>query len=123
MGTARLLETVNNRTRLIESAVRRPYLDSEESDIDVLYAEEYDSTVQQVGRRNDWLTETANDSCGEGCAQLDDFKWFLPADERAREIIAPSSISSQTRSIYRRRRWLSSCYVLRWSLRQTYGGL
>ena len=33
-----------------------------------------DSTVQQVGRRNDWLTQTANDSCGEGCAQLDDFK-------------------------------------------------
>ena len=49
VGTARLLETVNNRTRSIESAVRRPYSDSEESDIDVLYVEEYDSTVQQVG--------------------------------------------------------------------------
>ena len=57
----------------------------------MLYAEEYDSTVQQVGRRNDWLTQTANDSCGEGCAQLDDFKWFLPADERAGELIAPES--------------------------------
>ena len=22
------------------------------------------------------------DSCGERCAQLDDFKWFLPTDER-----------------------------------------
>ena len=71
MGTARLLETVNNRTRSIESAVRHPYSDSEESDNDVLYAEERDSTVQQVGRRNDWLTQTTNDSCGEGCAQLD----------------------------------------------------
>ena len=89
MGTARLLETVNNVTRSIESAVRRPY--SEEPDNDVLYAEERDSTVQQVGRRNDWLTQTANDSCGEGCAQLDDFKWFLPADERAGELIAPES--------------------------------
>ena len=48
-GTARLLETVNNRTRSIESAVRRPYSDSEESDNDVLYVEEHDSTVQQVG--------------------------------------------------------------------------
>ena len=83
MGTARLLETVNNRTRSIESAVRRPYSDSEESDNDVLYAEERDSTVQQVGRWNDWLTQMTNDSCGEGCAQLDDFIWFLPADERA----------------------------------------
>ena len=87
MGTARLLETVSNRTRSIESAVRHPYSESEESDNDVLYAEEHDSTVQQVGRRNDWLTRTANDSCGEGCAQLDDFKWFLPADE----LIAPES--------------------------------
>ena len=47
VGTARLLETVNNRTRLIGSAVRRSY--SDESDNDVLYAEEHDSTVQQVG--------------------------------------------------------------------------
>ena len=46
VGTARLLETVNNRTRSVWSAVRRPYSDSEESDNDVLYAEEHDSTVQ-----------------------------------------------------------------------------
>ena len=37
------------------------------------------------------MTQTANDSCGEGGALLDDFKWFLPADERAGEIIAPES--------------------------------
>ena len=91
MGTARLLETVNNRTRSVGRAVRRPYSDSEESDNDVLYAEEHDSTVQQVSLRNDWLTQTANDSCGEGCAQLDDFKWFLPADERAGDLTAPES--------------------------------
>ena len=87
MGTARLLETVNNRTR----SVRRPYSDSEESDNDVLYAEEHDSTVQQVSLRNDWLTQMADDSCGVGCAQLDDFKWFLPADERAGDLTAPES--------------------------------
>ena len=57
-------------------AVRRPYSDSDESDNDVLYAEEEDTTVQQVSRRKGWLTQTANNSCGEGCAQLDDFKWF-----------------------------------------------
>ena len=91
VGTARLLETVNNRTRSVGSAVRRPYSDSEESDNDVLYAEEHDSTVQQVGRQKDWLTQMTNDSCGEGCAQLDDFKWFLPADERAGELIVPES--------------------------------
>ena len=37
------------------------------------------------------MTQTANDSCGEGCAQLDDFKWFLPANERAGELISPES--------------------------------
>ena len=98
VGTARLLETVNNRTRSIKSVVCRPYSDSEESDNDVLYAEEHDSIVQQLGRRNDWLTQTANDSCGEGCAQLDDFKWFLPADERAGELIAPESEMSDSES-------------------------
>ena len=37
------------------------------------------------------MTQTENDSCGEGCAQLDDFKWFLPADERAGDLTAPES--------------------------------
>ena len=36
VGTARLLETVNNRTRSVGRAVRRPYSDSDESDNDVL---------------------------------------------------------------------------------------
>ena len=89
--TARLLETVNNRTRSVGRAVRQPYSDSDESDNDVLYAEEHDSTVQQVSLRNDWLVQTADDSCGEGCAQLDDFNWFLPAEERAGDLPAPES--------------------------------
>ena len=89
--TARLLETVNNRTRSVGCAVRRPYSDSDESDNDMLYAEEYDSTVQQVSLWNDWLTQTVDDSCGEGCAQLDDFNWFLPADERTGDLPAPES--------------------------------
>ena len=53
VGTARLLETVNNRIRSVGRDVRRPYSDSDESDNDVLYAEEHDSTVQQVSLRND----------------------------------------------------------------------
>ena len=91
MGTARLLETVNNQTRSVGRAVRRPYSDSDESDNDILYTEEHDSTVQQVDLRNDWLTPTADDSCGERCAQLDDFNWFLLADERAGDLPAPES--------------------------------
>ena len=91
VGTARLLETVNIRTRSVRCAVRRPYSDSEESDNDVLYADDHDSTVQQVSLRNNLLTPSAVDSCGERCAQLDDFNWFLPADERAGYLPAPES--------------------------------
>ena len=58
MGTARLEETVNIRTRSVGRAVRRPYSDSEESDNDVLYAEEDDSA----------LIQPTVDLCREGCA-------------------------------------------------------
>ena len=73
----RLLETVNTR---------HPYSDSDESDNDVLYADEHDITVQQVSRCRNSLTPTAVDSCGERCARLDDFNWFLPADKRAGDL-------------------------------------
>ena len=72
-------------------AVRHPYSDSEESDNDVLYAEEHDSALQRVNLHNEWLTQTTVDSCGERCAQLDDFKWFLPTDEWAGDLSAPES--------------------------------
>ena len=52
VGTARLLETVNNGTRSVGRAVSRPYSDSDESDNDVLYTDDHDSTVQQVSLRN-----------------------------------------------------------------------
>ena len=39
VGTARLLETVDNRTRSVGRAVRRPYSDLDKSDNDMLYAE------------------------------------------------------------------------------------
>ena len=50
-GLPWLLDTGHNRTRSVGRAVRRPYSDSEELDNDVLYAEEHDTTVQQVSRR------------------------------------------------------------------------
>ena len=62
-------------------AVHRPYSDSEESDNDVLYAEEENSA----------LTQSMVDLCGEGCAQLDDFKWFLPTDVRVGDLNALES--------------------------------
>ena len=73
MGTARLEETGDIRTRSVGRAVRRPYSDLEDSDNDVLHADEHDSAVQWVNLRNEWSTQTIVDSCSDGCAQLDDF--------------------------------------------------
>ena len=81
VGAARLEETVNIQTRSVGRVVRHSYSDSEESDNNVWYAEVDDSALGQP---------TVN-LCGEGCAQLDDFKWFLPTDERAGELSAPDS--------------------------------
>ena len=90
VGTARWEETVNIRIRTVGRAVRHPYSDLEKSDNDVLYAEEHDSALQ-VNLRKEWSIQTTVDLCGEGCAQLDDFKWFLPTDERAGDLSAPES--------------------------------
>ena len=57
----------------------------------MLYAEEHDSALQRVNLRHEWSTQTTVDSCGERCAQLDDFKWFLPTDERTGDLSAPES--------------------------------
>ena len=94
VGTARLLGTGNNQTRPVGRAVRRPYSDSEESVNDVWYADEHDTTVQQVSRRKGRLTQTANNSCGEGCAQLDDFK--METETTAQQLLCPPVVA-QTR--------------------------
>ena len=81
VGTARLEETMKIQTRSVGPTARRPYSDSEESDNNVLYAEEENSA----------LTQSTVDLCGEGCAQLDDFKWFFPTDVRVGDLNAPES--------------------------------
>ena len=70
-GTAPFYETGNTRTRSVGCAVRRPYPDSEESDDDVIYAEEYESELQQINLRNEALNQITVDTWGERCAQLD----------------------------------------------------
>ena len=72
-------------------AVRRPYPNSEESDDDVVYTEEYDSELQQINLRNEGPDQITVDTCGERCAQLDDFKWFLPTYKRGEKSDTPES--------------------------------
>ena len=81
MGTARLDEPADTRKRSMGRVDSRPYPDSEESDDDVVYAEECESELQQINLRNEATNQITVDTCGERCAQLDDFNWYLPTDK------------------------------------------
>ena len=83
VGTARLEEPADTRMRSMGRVdeINGPYPVSEESDDDVIYAEEYESELQQINLRNEAPNQITVDTCGERCAQLDDFNWFLPTDE------------------------------------------
>ena len=65
----------------------RTYTDSEESEDDVVYDGEGESELQ----RNEVTNKITVDACGEQCAQLDDFNWFLPTDEWYGKSDAPES--------------------------------
>ena len=91
MGTGRLEEPADTRIRSMGCVDSRPYPDSEESDDDVMYAEEYESEVQQIDLRNEALNQRTVDTCGERCAQLDDFNWSLPTDEWKKKSHTPES--------------------------------
>ena len=81
VGTARLDEPADTRNRSWERVDSRPYPDSEESEDDVVYAEECENELQQINLRNEVTNQITVDTCGEQCAQLDDFNWFLPTNE------------------------------------------
>ena len=84
VGTARELEMVNQRTRMVGCAVRRPYSDSDDSDNDVLHAEEHDSAVRQVSLRNEWLVDSRRRTTHV-------VRGVLPADDRVGDLPAPES--------------------------------
>ena len=46
-----------------------------------MYAEEHETDIHQINLRNEIRNQISVDACGEQCAQLDDFNWFLPTDE------------------------------------------
>ena len=88
LGTSGYADT---RMRSMGRVDSRPYPDSEESDDDVIYAEEYESELQQIHLRNEAPNQITVDTCGERCAQLDDFNWFLPTDEWNEKSDTPES--------------------------------
>ena len=78
LGTVRLDESADTRKRSWERVDSRPYPDSEESEDDVVYAEEHENELQQSNLRNEVANQITVDTSGERCARLDDFNWVLP---------------------------------------------
>ena len=81
VGTSRLEEPAHTRKRSWEHVDSLPYPDSEESEDDVVYAEECENELQLINLRNEATNQITVETCGERCARLDDFNWFLPTDE------------------------------------------
>ena len=106
LGTARSSETVDRRATVVGRGLRLPCSDSDDSDDDVLSvgplqpvvtaaplggAQGHDDEVLQIKPLNEWSVDswTVDDSCGEGCAQLDNFNWFIHANNRVGGLPAP----------------------------------
>ena len=68
-----------------------PYPDSEESEDDIVDSEECENDLQLINLRNEVTHQTTVDTCGERCAQLDDFNWVRPTDEWNEESDTPES--------------------------------
>ena len=120
LGTARSLEMVDRWAMVVGRSFRLPCSDSDDSDDDVLSigplrpvvtaaplggAEGHDDEVLQINPRNKWSVNswTADNSCGVGCAQLDNFNWFLPADDRVGGLPAPElrvDLSDRENEVY-----------------------
>ena len=69
----------------------RTYPDSEESEDDVVYAEEHEEEIQQINLRNEVTNQITVDTCGERCARLNDLNWVLPAKVWNEESDTPES--------------------------------
>ena len=91
LGTVRLDESADTRKRSWERVDSRTYPDSEESEDDVVYAEEHENDIQQINLRNEVTNQITVDTCGERCARLDDFNWVLPAKVWNEESDTPES--------------------------------
>ena len=81
LGNSRLEEPADTRKRSWEWVDKRTYPDSGESEDDVVYDGEGESEPHRIKLRNEVMNQISVDACGEQCAQLDDFNWFLPTDE------------------------------------------
>ena len=55
--------------------------DSEESEDDIVDTDESENGLVLIHLRNEVTHPMMVDTCGERCAQLDDFSWLRPTEE------------------------------------------
>ena len=91
VGNSRLEKPADTQRRSWEWVDKHTYPDSEESEDDVVYDREGESELHRTNLRNEVTNQITIDACGEQCAQLDDFNWFLPTDEWYGKLEAPES--------------------------------
>ena len=122
LGTARLEDPEDTRKISWEKEDSLPYPDSEESEDDIVDTDECENELVLINLRNEVTHQITVDTCGERCAQLDDFNWVRPTEEWNEESDMPESEidtphigdgvylnTSRTRLHQRRERRDSSC--------------
>ena len=67
------------------------YPDSEESEDDIVDTDECENELPLINLRNEVPHPIMVDTCGERCAQLDDFSWVRPTEEWNEESDMPES--------------------------------
>ena len=91
VGTSRLEDPEDIRMRSWEHVDSLPYPDSEESEDDIVDTDECENELVLINLRNEVTHPITVDTCGERCAQLDDFSWLRPTEEWNEESDMPES--------------------------------
>ena len=91
LGTSRLEDSEDTRKRSWEHLDSLPYPDSEESVDDRVDTDESEDGLVLINPSNEVTHPIMVDTCGERCAQLDDFSWIRPTEEWNEESDMPES--------------------------------
>ena len=91
LGISRLEDPEDTRKRSWEHVDSLWYPDSEESEDDRVDTDESEDGLVLMNLRNKVIHPIMVDTCGERCAQLDDFSWLRPTEEWNEESDMPES--------------------------------
>ena len=91
LGISWLDDSEDTRKRSWERVNSLRYPDSEESEDDRVDTDESEYGLVLMNLRDEVMHPITIDTCGERCAQLDDFSWIRPTEEWNEESDMPES--------------------------------